>query len=444
MRFERFVVAALMALTLVACSTGEMDAGKKDAGGGAGGNGGSGGALAPFGITTLDSQQTDPNAIGMAVSATQQRVGVAYFQKLSTTTTQGDGGLAADYNLTYIEWKDGVVGSPEVIDKVQRIYGVSVAFQTSGEPAIAYLGGMAQASAFWFQNDLLIAYRNGGTWTKQTVTTQGSDCPCPQAMTASRGFLVGLFPSLAFSGTTAFVSYRDGHDGQFPQQDWAGSDAKLSQGGPTAWTHSCVRTGLDNKQAYGTRTSLVVANGQPAFVHDQAFGGADALGQNVLFERRQADGGWGPPRTLLSISNVQTGASLAYDPTEGYGVAAVDRSENKLVYTHSIDGTTFTTADQVFQSGSGGWFPSLAMDPINHEPAIAYYFCTPRPDGTEGSCPATDDELRVTQRSGGNWHETVVTTEGVYSPRLGFLSSGKRVVAYRAQPKGELRLAVER
>ena len=98
------------------------------------------------------------------------------------------------------------------------------------------------------------------------------------------------------------------------------------------------------------------------------------------------------------------------------------------------------------------------MDPVYHEPAIAYYVCHPsKQDVTADKCPADLNELRVSQKKAGNWQTDVVDPEGGFSPKLGFFPSGKRFVVYRhpktisqtnGQPINEnvgvLKIAVER
>ena len=157
-----------------------------------------------------------------------------------------------------------------------------------------------------------------------------------------------------------------------------------------------------------------------------------------------ASSAWTPGATVQSISNTQSGPSLAWDATLGFGIAVVERSQSALTYTSSTEGTTWTSPDPVFQSGTGGWYPSLAVDPVNHEPAIAFSVCSPRAGQSEGSCQPAEDELRVAQRIGDTWRQTLVDPEGGFLPRLGFLSTGKRVVAYRHPTTGILTLAVER
>ena len=101
-------------------------------------------------------------------------------------------------------------------------------------------------------------------------------------------------------------------------------------------------------------------------------------------------------------------------------------------------------ATPVFGGGSGGWYPSLAMDPVNHEPAIAFYVCSKISGQAEGTCLENEDELRIIQRVFSNWRETLVDSEGGILPKIGFFANGKRVVAYRVPKTKRMRLAVER
>ncbi len=49
----------------------------------------------------------------------------------------------------------------------------------------------------------------------------------------------------------------------------------------------------------------------------------------------------------------------------------------------------------------------------------------------EGSCPSNENQLKLTVRVLGNWRHSVIDPRGGIGPRLAFLSSGKRAVAYR-------------
>src|SRR6185295_9719433 len=121
---------------------------------------------------------------------------------------------------------------------------------------------------------------------------------------------------------------------------------------------------------------------------------------------RRGASGWSAQIGALGIGDTQSGATLAWDPVEGFGVASYDLSSSAqmLFYAHMAPaGAGFGTADHVVGFGSSGWWPSLAMDRDHHEPLIAYYTCSLTGGATQGSCKAEVDELRITQRILGNW-----------------------------------------
>lgn len=405
---------------------------------------------------TLDSNSNSSDLLPLSLAVgPNDVVGVAYFFCIKNCGSQADdaGTTTADYEIRYISVDaNGHVSQPEKVAVVQRVFGLSLAYDSSGRPAVAYLGGGADQSAYWFQSDTAVAFRGAsGQWTESVAVTMGNQAAGGGSV-SDRGFVVGLNPALVFNGTQAFVAYRDGHDGQFPQQDWAASDLEIAIGTAGSWTPKLVAAGGDMKLAYGGHISMVMANGQPALVHDQVFGSADGTGQNVLFQRRNANGTWTPVFRVQTVSNTQKGASLAWDPTLGYGIAVLERSVSRLSFTE-CKGTTatkctvaadWTTPDPVYESGTGGWYPSLAIDPKTHDPSIAFYICSNTPSANEGSCNPNDDELRVTTRIEGNWNEQLVDANGGVYPKMAYLSTEQRVIAYRTPTTGVLMLAVER
>lgn len=403
-----------------------------------------------FQLIDLDATAVDATVIAMAVDAAQERIGVAYFSNLGTQTMPG----TPDYALQYVEWRQGVRAAPQRVKVVQRVVGLSLAFEPStGEPLVAYLGGGADTSLFWFQSDAVLSRRTGGTtWTELVVATRGDQVSCPAAL-SDCGFLVGLWPSVVFDSTgKLYFVYRDAHQAQFATQDWSVSDVELWEGAVPPTVPTCVAAGTGG----GGHNQLALGAGdQPALVYDQMADAADNGGANLYFQRRTAAGTWTAPASLLGVTSTQTGASLAWDSQAGYGIATLDRATNILSFLSSQDGTSWAAPEDVFGSGTGGWYPSLAFDPLAHEPAIAFAFCSPAGNGTETSCRASQDELRVSQRGGGVWHETLVDAAGGVFPKLGFFASGKRFVVYRAPPAvdgagvpvtgvGQLKLAVER
>ena len=224
---------------------------------------------------------------------------------------------------------------------------------------------------------------------------------------SDRGFLVGLDPAIVFNGTQAFVAYRDGHNGQFAQQDWDGSDLEVAMGGAGQldgaawWPRAATTSRRTAATSHGDGQRAAGAGARPG-VRQRG-----RPGHNVLFQRRKADGTWTAPLQVQTVSNTQRGASLAWDPRSGYGVAVVDRTSNKLTY-HLCRGTACTVvglaAGPGVPVGRGGWYPSLAFDPETHEPSIAFYICSLARAPTRAAA-AREDELRVAALIEGNWQE---------------------------------------
>ena len=138
-------------------------------GGGTGGSGGSngggsGGAGERYSISVVDpASNGDRGFMAMAVDKTQNRVGIIY---LVGTGYVDDGGATPNYQWKYVEWKDGVMGTPEVVTTVKRFVGVDLTFGANGQPIATYLGGGSDMSAYWFQSDAVVNRRSAsGTWT---------------------------------------------------------------------------------------------------------------------------------------------------------------------------------------------------------------------------------------------------------------------------------------
>ncbi len=431
----------LLPSVLMACPppTELVDAGRRDSG-----TGGGTASTELFTVSSLDPAAQETVGFAAAFDPATQRVGVAYFTPTGTEMHTG----VPDYDLKYVEWKNGaIVVQPQKVRLMQRLAGVSLAFHpTTGEPIIAYLGGdqglVVGMSIYWFQSDAAYSTRVNGTWTETVIATTGDQVTCNDPL-SDRGFLVGLWPALTYDSTgKLYFAYRDGHDGQFGNQDWSASDIELWEGTPPPSGKKCLYAGGSNKVGNGGHLQMIMANGQPALVGDQINSEAVGNGSNVVFQMRKSDGSWSAASPVLTVANTMTGPSLAWDSTEGYGIAVTDGNSNQLRYLKSANGTQWNEPDEVYGTGTGGWWPSLAMDPVNHEPAIAFYVCSPASARTQ--CLAVEDELRVTQRIGGNWRDVLVDSEGGYAPKLGFFASGKRVVVYRHPTTGALKLAVEK
>ncbi len=446
MKTTLWVIAWVLAgASLCQCSTCPSTAGDQGAvpvAAMAGGSGGGGAPASRYTITSLDGTSSDPQYMDLAVDATVNRVGIAYFVGVGY---DADGSSDAPfYDLKYVEWKNGVAGVPELVDRVQRLIGVSIAFDPiTGEPAIGYLGGGSDGSLYWFQSDAEVAIRNGGTWSHQAIATTGFMVTCGNPI-SDTGTVVGLWSALQYDSTgQMWFCYRDVHSAQFPVQDWAGSDVECWHGdgtNPASMIGECTQSGGDAKYSWGGHIHMVMANDQPAITYEQEPAGGDVASQNVFFQPR-AGTGWQSQRRGFDDREHRRWAALAHDSMLGFGIAAQDASTGVLFYTSkSPSAQQWSQALEVFGAGTGGLFPSLAIDPTFHEPAIAFFNCSPQSGVNDlSTCLTSHQEVGISQLTDGVWNHDTVDTVTARRLRLGFLpASGKRVLAYRILQTGEL------
>lgn len=387
--------------------------------------------------------------MAMTVDAADDRVVVAYFTPRGTQTVQG----VDDLNLNVVEWKSGVVSPIQTVRFVQRTAGLSVALHpVTKEPTVAFLGGPDRflpngPSVFWFQHDASLATRAGSSWTEVAAATLGDICaPVGSPMGAS---IVGLWPALRFEATgRAVFAWRDIHFAQ-NTTDYTGSDLESMEGPLGALTPRCVFAGFDTKPGRGARLMMTAGpNDETVLVYDQNVKTADGVGADVVLQRRTSTG-WSAPQVVLVSPDAMTGPQVGWDAVEGYAVAAI--RDSVLTYRRSSDGATWDAEETVVSSGSGGWYPSLAMDLVNHEPSIAFYDCSTTSNVPVTGCQTSQDALKLTRKGGGRWQTPITVDAEGGVPRLGLLSNGRRVIAYRvantmddASRTGVLKLAIER
>ena len=116
-----------------------------------------------------------------------------------------------------------------------------------------------------------------------------------------------------------------------------------------------------------------------------------------------------------------------------------------LFYSESGNwGASWTPRDIIVQSGSSGWYPTLAFNPATRDPVVAFHVCSVRGGVAQlSSCPAAEDELQIAERIGGYWYFTAVDPGGALQPAMFYLSSGKRAIVYRDPRAGTVKIAVE-
>jgi len=505
----RFPIALGTVLALCsACSTGGGGGSTNSTNGTTGGNGtGDGGLFTAVAADTADAgMQGLP--IAMAVGPGDQ-VGVAYFRPSgSSLAPTGDAGGRIDYSVMYLELRGGAVTrAPSQIAVVQNQDGLTINFDQQGNPVVGFLGGGAYfydggypvdagpdttGSLYWLQSQPALAYgQSDGGWNLQvcmqdstamgafTWTVIGGDgMPDQSAMQLiNEGNVVGLWPSLLFDGGTAIMAYRDVHFGQFPIQDWAASDIKLCQGTPPNWTSWSAPMTIDasgghKSGGYGSHDQMIFGqNGALAVLCDSdqtGQGAVDADGENAWFVQQNL-GSWtsttadwslpinpfNPKNTEADILvNTQTGPQMAYNSTFGYSVVAVDTAPPlgagaaALYYVSSSDGQTWSNRQTVFSLGSGGFYPSIADDPVSGNPNIVYTICSGSPGvlpAPDGACDAPELDLVVVGTNPPNWeaNTTTISNQAVFMPKIAFLSTDQIVIAYRDLNTGAVYVAFQ-
>jgi hypothetical protein len=451
------ILLGLLPAIGLACSNGPGTDGGTTGGTTGGSDGGDGGLI----VVTLDPNATGNGDIAMAIGP-NDKVGVAYFTVLDQM------GTGYDYTINYVEYKNGVVSAPSIVRTVQRPLGLTLAYMGDGTPAVGYLGGMnyvcnggdagctPTGSTYWLESQAAIAYLQADGGWGENVCMQDSTAggafnvtglPCVNPALMNRGAVVGLWPSLLFDGGTAMMVFRDVHDGQYPVQDWQASATKMCVGKPLSWSWaapiaddncSCANTrgafGGHNQLIWGPNGSVAVVSDQMQNDQGEVFVG----GHDVRFSMQRSDGTWttafnpfhaGCASTVDTIHDTQTGPVMAYSAATGFVVAVVDHSTDDLMYVASPDGLNWGQVQHVYNQGSGGWYPSIAVDPISGAPAVAFFICSLSPSAT--SCSPTDAQLVVKELVGSGWQDVLnVPGTQFYLPKLGYLSTGKSVIAY--------------
>jgi hypothetical protein len=438
----------LIVLACVGCSsssssssTGTVITGNSSSSGSTSGGGG-------YDITRLDQAMAGQGQDLAAAMAPDGRIGVAYFGVINDTARQ----------VAYLEVATDNSQTVTILDTVQRAYGISVAFDPAGNPAVTYLAydpatppdQAPDGGVFWTQRHVGLATIKNGVATHSYPVHHGDEAMCLPAASFSNQNpeVVGLYPAIAFKGAETVILYRDVHGGQFPQ-DYAKSDLEDVHGSVGNWVHDPVICGSDN---------VPLLNAQGMGVYTKIASGAKGLGmvtsgqsdlggtaQKIWFARQTPTATqWSNQTRLVDSALVgDTGPTLAVDPQGIFGVAWVDRLHDILSFKESPDGVTFGLTEQVFGSGTGGWEPSVAFDPTQSDtPAIVYYVCSG--ESSAVVCPPDQDELQVSTRRGTHWDPETVDPEGGGHPQLLFTQDGRKVVVYRDLTTGGLKLARQR
>jgi hypothetical protein len=434
-------------------------------------------------------------------------IGVAYVEFSADQTDnkpRTDAGVSDpnlfNYDILYAEWSNGtVVVGPERVTggfPVQEFVGVSLDYW-HGQPVVGYLGwnaapGYDATQAFWYQDTAVVSYRNlpggTGTWTQETVGNNllagplGADqaaagTACANDNSCLLGPITGLYPAVYADANQTILAYRNVHFGSSTGTgDFANSNLDIGYGGPTSWQYfglawgkpgiplpnrSCDLT--TSRNAFGDHSKFIHGANGPALISDRG-NGANTYNSNgtdvVFFE---GDGtSWNCPLSLIKPgvdSNAivtETGPYMAYDSSpvgQGYAVAVSDVAGTGVaLYKNCGPGLDCTSLANwsvfrtVYQSGSGGYFASVALNPDTHDPWVAYYFCSSNSSASVSSCPVAQRQLQVATSIGGTgkWTPEPVDNTGAWQTQMLYLTNPTQlVIGYRDPASGAMKLAVE-
>jgi hypothetical protein len=319
--------------------------------------------------------------------------------------------------------------------------GVSVAFDSKGNAAVAYTGvGSTPAAERCGANDLFVIDSQAGTFGMPVQVSNGSTTGglvaaqagnCTQNVCGS-GDTTGLWPAIGFDPfDTPMVAYRDVHFG-FAMDDYAKSDVEFAEGNGSGYSTLTV----DVSRGGGTYNRLAFTPaGLPSVLQYDATGTVPGVYVDTELmagsvATQLAVGGWGA--TQVSIGPITDQLGFGINAQGLFAAAYYDMGMSRLLYTESKDGITWVAATSIDTNGSTGFYPSLAFD-SSGEPGIAYYRCNSHA-GTGMKCDPSQDGLYLARRTGTTWNVQVVAddpnvTDGLY-PALAFVKD-KAVIAYQ-------------
>jgi hypothetical protein len=423
--------ALVLALLSAACPPAN-GGGEADGGGNNGTRDGGGPLPGPsFDIAVLDANA--PGRLFLAVAARGSKIGIAYYVDIGNSR----------FEIRYVERG----GTPSVVATgLQKVYGLSLALDLNGNPLVAYLGKDAQTASEpqsgWYESDLAVTQGNGSSWTTN-IATRLSNEAVSNVVFNDTGTVVGLFPSIAVKPDgSLFIAYRDVHYGQFPT-DWKKSDLETVEGAVGSWsTRQVAALGGSWEGAGGLNSAAIGANDEPAVAWSAYAGNAGNGSPVAVYFARRSNGTTWAATKVHNSAGTNSGPSLAYDARVGYALAYEDQGQGITYYQESVDGQTWKTAEPMYTSPTGGWYPSVAFT-ADGNPAMAWYDCSVE-SGVQ-LCPAADDALVLAVRSEGMWPSNpwLVDDAGAYWPRLTYLG-GKAVIAYKDVQAKTIKLAVEK
>lgn len=396
----------------------------------------------PFEVKVLDPNAAGGSFAQISLAVSGDKIGVTYFAE----STAPDGGVQRE--LRYVENAD--TPKPEVVARVVRTYGTSLAYDSTGKPYVGFLGAPGNAGTYWYEGSPNVATRSGGTWTSQAVYTLFDN-------------VVGLWPAIAVdpATNTVYTAGRNIGFGQFAVQGAEKTNLEFVEGPNGAgWTQTTAVRGfcpsppngcIDQTEGHGGYNQMVVpADGRPLLVWTGMGANEFEPTNSIYMVKRNEDKTWpGNVTKIRSTGNMgPNGPSLAYQDGAGYLLSYYDSNQVKLL--ESADAADWNKAPDIVVGAGTIDKPNAAAwadaGGGSYYPAVVYYQCSER-SGVSFPCPEADDALMVAWRpeEGGPWQRQTVDREGGHFMKLAFWKKGGRlVVAYKDVKDKTLKLAIQR
>ncbi len=298
------------------------------------------------------------------------------------------------------------------------LVGLGFAF-VADIPHIVYIGGDDDDNPNTpYPTDLMLSTRNdSGVWSEQTLTDTSNQAPasCPDIQNICNvGGVVGTHASIAASGTTYVVGYRDTHNG-FNNDDIARSDVEIVGSPGFNPARSVPDVGRSGGAFIGV---ALTADGRPVVAYnlEAPVPNEDRTGVWVAVWRNND---WVRRQLGNAQTTARTSVAAATDGT--LYVAYFDRDNADLILATSTDDGDSWTSEIVDGVGKVGLHPDLTLDALD-QPVIAYTYCGRTSDA---ECPGSligRSEVRLARRDGTGW-DTMMVDNGMGQGFVGLFNS---------------------
>jgi hypothetical protein len=355
---------------------------------------------------------------------------VAYWTETDTSMEYFEPVIARDDG--HGNWTQEVISIPASQSDLASVpeltghYGMALAFDSQGNPWIAFLGGgnadlKTMGDGRWTNFDTgqplpssaVLMNKVGGTWNSTTVAEYSNSIVTTGFMVDDEGVVTGLWAGLALDEMgTVHAFYRDIHFGsdmsatsvsnlEYYEQSASGTklNGELVAGG---------RGDPDMLQGAGQYTRALLANGLPSVAYSLSSMDTSSV-EGVWFSQRTGnatdttlpDGGpndgatnWTRVNLTMDDGEVGDGPSIAWQSGQGFAVGFYDlpstMNSGVLKVFTSPDGTTWTP--NTWEAlGDTGHYPSVAFDTSGNL-GVLYGYCRAPTDSTDGCSP--NQELR--------------------------------------------------